>query len=141
MKWERIAQGKGLQGSAENSSALFLEPSPKLWKVLQGIFPDGSTPYRDTFCEGCLVLLANGKHGGKRLCLLTADWNLVYQSQEELICVTPGSIDEKAIEKIKRNTRVYSRKQMTWFKRDPQITWFSPEQESEIMSFIKNQIF
>ena len=48
---------------------------------------------------------------------------------------------EKAIEKIKRNTRVYSRKQMTWFKRDPQITWFSPEQESEIMSFIKNQIF
>ena len=48
---------------------------------------------------------------------------------------------EKAIEKIKRNTRVYSRKQMTWFKRDPQITWFSPEQESEIMTFIKNQIF
>ena len=48
---------------------------------------------------------------------------------------------EKAIEKIKRNTRVYSRKQMTWFKRDPQITWFSPEQEREIMSFIKNQIF
>lgn len=48
---------------------------------------------------------------------------------------------EKAIEKIKRNTRVYSRKQMTWFKRDPQITWFSPEQESKIMSFIKNQIF
>ena len=48
---------------------------------------------------------------------------------------------EKAIEKIKRNTRVYSRKQMTWLKRDPQITWFSPEQESEIMSFIKNQIF
>lgn len=98
MKWERIAQGKGLPGSAENSSALFLEPSPKLWKVLQGIFPDGSTPYRDMFCEGCLILLANGKHGGKRLCLLTADWNLVYQSQEEVICVTPGSIDEKAIE-------------------------------------------
>ena len=48
---------------------------------------------------------------------------------------------EKAIEKIKRNTRVYSRKQMTWFKRDSQIKWFSPEQESKIMSFIKNQIF
>lgn len=47
---------------------------------------------------------------------------------------------EKAIEKIKRNTRVYSRKQMTWFKRDPQITWFSPEQEYEIMQFIKDHL-
>jgi tRNA dimethylallyltransferase len=29
-----------------------------------------------------------------------------------------------AIEKIKRNSRVYSRKQMTWFKRDKDINWF-----------------
>lgn len=47
---------------------------------------------------------------------------------------------EKAIEKIKRNTRVYSRKQMTWFKRDPQITWFSPDQENEIINFIKDHL-
>ena len=29
-----------------------------------------------------------------------------------------------AIEKIKQNSRIYSRKQMTWFKRDSEITWF-----------------
>ncbi|KAA6343020.1 tRNA dimethylallyltransferase [termite gut metagenome] len=29
-----------------------------------------------------------------------------------------------AIEKIKRNSRIYSRKQMTWFKRDKDINWF-----------------
>lgn len=97
MKWERIGEGKGLPGSAENSSALFLEPSPMLWKVLQGILEEG-IPYRDIFREGCLVLLANGKHGGKCLRLLTADWNLIYQSPEEVLCVTPGGIDEKAIE-------------------------------------------
>ncbi|NDV79009.1 tRNA (adenosine(37)-N6)-dimethylallyltransferase MiaA [Dysgonomonas sp. 511] len=28
-----------------------------------------------------------------------------------------------AIEKIKQNTRIYSRKQMTWFKRDEEINW------------------
>lgn len=28
-----------------------------------------------------------------------------------------------AIQKIKQNTRIYSRKQMTWFKRDPKINW------------------
>ncbi|MCC8199992.1 MAG: tRNA (adenosine(37)-N6)-dimethylallyltransferase MiaA [Tannerellaceae bacterium] len=45
-----------------------------------------------------------------------------------------------AIEKIKRNTRVYARKQMTWFKRDPEITWFHPEQEQEILTHIQNQL-
>jgi tRNA dimethylallyltransferase len=31
-----------------------------------------------------------------------------------------------AVEKIKQNTRIYSRKQMTWFKRDAEIRWFHP---------------
>ena len=31
-----------------------------------------------------------------------------------------------AVEKIKQNTRIYSRKQMTWFKRDEEIRWFHP---------------
>lgn len=30
-----------------------------------------------------------------------------------------------AIEKIKQNTRIYSRKQMTWFKRDEEINWIN----------------
>lgn len=37
-----------------------------------------------------------------------------------------------AIEKIKRNSRVYARKQMTWFKRDTEITWFHPDDEEGI---------
>lgn len=32
---------------------------------------------------------------------------------------------EFAIEKIKQNTRIYSRKQMTWFKRDNEIHWIN----------------
>lgn len=30
-----------------------------------------------------------------------------------------------AVEKIKQNTRIYSRKQMTWFKRDQEINWIN----------------
>lgn len=41
-----------------------------------------------------------------------------------------------AIEKIKRNSRVYARKQMTWFKRDQEITWFHPDQETAIRNYI-----
>ncbi len=31
---------------------------------------------------------------------------------------------EKVIENIQQNTRHYAKRQMTWFKRDPSITWF-----------------
>ncbi|MDR2086392.1 MAG: tRNA (adenosine(37)-N6)-dimethylallyltransferase MiaA, partial [Dysgonamonadaceae bacterium] len=39
----------------------------------------------------------------------------------------------EAVEKIKQNTRIYSRKQMTWFKRDKEITWFHPDEETAIL--------
>lgn len=45
-----------------------------------------------------------------------------------------------AIEKIKQNSRIYSRKQMTWFKRDTDIRWFHPEQETEILSYLRSQV-
>lgn len=36
-----------------------------------------------------------------------------------------------AIEKIKQNTRIYSRKQMTWFKRDEEINWINLSEMSD----------
>ncbi|MGE0015874.1 MAG: tRNA (adenosine(37)-N6)-dimethylallyltransferase MiaA [Bacteroides sp.] len=45
-----------------------------------------------------------------------------------------------AIDKIKQNSRIYSRKQMTWFKRDEEIRWFHPNQEEDILTYIKQEI-
>lgn len=36
-----------------------------------------------------------------------------------------------AVEKIKQNSRIYSRKQMTWFKRDEEINWINLTATSE----------
>ena len=47
---------------------------------------------------------------------------------------------QQAVEKIKQNTRIYSRKQMTWFKRDADIRWFHPEQETEILQYLRSQL-
>jgi tRNA dimethylallyltransferase len=47
---------------------------------------------------------------------------------------------EFAVEKIKQNSRIYSRKQMTWFKRDESIRWFHPDNEKEIMDYIQQSI-
>lgn len=45
-----------------------------------------------------------------------------------------------AVEKIKQNSRIYSKKQITWFKRDEDIKWFNPEQENEIIEYISSCI-
>ena len=44
-----------------------------------------------------------------------------------------------AVDKIKRNTRVYARKQITWFKRDDSIKWFHPNDEKEIISYLDKE--
>lgn len=57
---------------------------------------------------------------------------------KELFAYFDGLISlEEAVEKIKQNTRIYSRKQTTWFKRDSEIKWFHPEQEQEILQYIR----
>jgi len=45
-----------------------------------------------------------------------------------------------AVEKIKQNSRIYSRKQMTWFKRDKEIEWFNPDEVLPILNFIESKI-
>ena len=44
---------------------------------------------------------------------------------------------EQAVEKIQRNTRVYAKKQMTWFKRDESIHWFHADEGDNVLEFIK----
>lgn len=47
---------------------------------------------------------------------------------------------EEASDKIRQNSRIYSRKQMTWFKRDSEIAWFEPEQLCEIIGYIERSV-
>ena len=48
---------------------------------------------------------------------------------KEIFAWFDGTMDRTtAIERIKKNTRVYAKKQLTWFQRDPAITWSSPEE-------------
>lgn len=43
---------------------------------------------------------------------------------------------ENTVFRIKCNTHKYCRKQITWFKRDPNIRWFSPDNVEEIINYI-----
>lgn len=56
---------------------------------------------------------------------------------KELFAYFDGLIPrEEAIRQIQSNTRRYMRKQLTWFKRDASIQWFSPDKIEEIINYI-----
>ena len=44
-----------------------------------------------------------------------------------------------AIEKIKQNTRIYSRKQTTWYRKDEDIEWFHPNDIGKIIQYIESK--
>jgi tRNA dimethylallyltransferase len=60
---------------------------------------------------------------------------------KELFEVFDGKITvERAVELIKRNSRRYAKRQLTWWSKDKDIKWFQPEQIQEILEFIQESI-
>lgn len=47
---------------------------------------------------------------------------------------------EQAIELIKRNSRRYAKRQMTWWARDKEIKWFHPEKVQDIIAYIEEMV-
>lgn len=47
---------------------------------------------------------------------------------------------EEAVRLIKRNSRRYARKQLSWYKRDETINWFCPDDSDAILEFIASKI-
>jgi tRNA dimethylallyltransferase len=59
----------------------------------------------------------------------------------ELFDYLEGTINlEKAVEKIKQNSRHYAKRQLTWFKADTNIRWFHPDDKESIIAFITDMI-
>lgn len=59
----------------------------------------------------------------------------------EIFGYLDGEYDkEEAIRLLKRNSRRYAKRQLTWFNKDQEITWFSPEALGSIVRHIDNMI-
>ncbi|MEW6657460.1 MAG: tRNA (adenosine(37)-N6)-dimethylallyltransferase MiaA [Thermodesulfobacteriota bacterium] len=44
---------------------------------------------------------------------------------------------EEALELLKRDTRRYAKRQLTWFKADSEVHWYAPEQEKEMLATLQ----
>ena len=62
--------------------------------------------------------------------LKTVGYKELFQYFEGIYTLT------EAVEKIKQNTRRFAKRQITWFKKDSKINYFSPEDTQEIIDFI-----
>jgi tRNA dimethylallyltransferase len=59
----------------------------------------------------------------------------------EIFGFLEGKYDkEEAIRLLKRNSRRYAKRQLTWFRKDPEIQWFQSGQEQEILTWLSTQI-
>ena len=47
---------------------------------------------------------------------------------------------DTAVELIKRNTRRYARKQISWFNGDPEVKWFQPDRVEDIIYYCDSKI-
>ena len=47
---------------------------------------------------------------------------------------------EQAVDAIKQNTRRFAKRQLTWFRRDPEITWFEPDAYPAILHYVESQL-
>lgn len=57
---------------------------------------------------------------------------------KEIFGFLDGDYDkEEAIRLLKRNSRRYAKRQMTWFKKNEEITWFSPNDLDKILNHIE----
>lgn len=60
---------------------------------------------------------------------------------KELFSYLDGNCSlEEAVDLVKRNTRKYARKQLTWFRRDQEIKWFEPDQVQEIICYVEQKM-
>jgi len=61
---------------------------------------------------------------------------------KEVFGFLDGEYDRaEAIRLLKRNTRRYAKRQLTWFKKDPEFIWFHPEHQDEIIAHIQRIIY
>ena len=46
----------------------------------------------------------------------------------------------RAIELIQQHTRNYAKRQLTWFRRDARMQWFSPQESGRISAYVQEQL-
>ena len=87
----------------------------------------------DKMMSSGLVAEVEGLKEYKQLnALQTVGYSEIFDYLEKKISLS------EATELIKKNTRQYAKRQMTWFRKDKDIHWFSPRETGKIIAWLEN---
>jgi tRNA dimethylallyltransferase len=106
----------------------------------------GITPERDLLYQRIDLrvdqMMASGLESEARSLLNYRDSDpLKTVGYKELFAFFDGNYDRnEAVRLIKRNSRHYAKRQLTWFRKIDGIKWFEPGQIDEVMECVKSQI-
>jgi tRNA dimethylallyltransferase len=57
---------------------------------------------------------------------------------QEIFDFMEGKYDyDECVRLLKRNSRRYAKRQLTWFKKDVEFRWFLPDQVEEMMVYVR----
>ena len=60
---------------------------------------------------------------------------------KELFDYLDGQIPlEEAVAMIKQHTRNYAKRQLTWFRKDPEMTWFGPDEQEAVEAYVRRRL-
>lgn len=60
---------------------------------------------------------------------------------QEIFSYLEGAYDrEEAVRLLKRNSRRYAKRQLTWFKKDPEMQWYHPDDFTEVLELITSRM-
>ncbi|MBL3657973.1 tRNA (adenosine(37)-N6)-dimethylallyltransferase MiaA [Fulvivirga sediminis] len=60
---------------------------------------------------------------------------------KEIFDYLEGTYDyDEAVRLLKRNSRRYAKRQLTWFRKDDETKWFHPKDKKAVLSYIKQQM-
>ena len=120
------------------SSFLKKEAKPRSFQIVKiGMQMDREVLY-DRINKRVDIMMGNGLLNEVQSFKEYEDFNALQTvGYSELIDYLNGNTSlERAVELIKRNSRRYAKRQMTWFRKDSDIQWFEPTETSAMISFI-----
>lgn len=87
-------------------------------------------------------MLANGLEEEARQNIAFRNENALHTvGYSEIFGYIDGLYDrDEMIRLLKRNSRRYAKRQLTWFNKDPNIKWFEPQDGKKIIAYIESQL-
>jgi tRNA dimethylallyltransferase len=131
-----------LSGGKPFSSLRIKQPKPRPFNILKiGLNTDREVLYQRINLRADQMLTAGLVEEVKSLLPYRHFNALITVGYSEIFSYLDGEKTlTQAVEEVKQNTRRFAKRQLTWFRKDPEIKWFEPQAKNDVLEYCGEQI-